>query len=151
MQTDTDLVIEGSTATWTMSNVQGLIGGTYNGTFKLRCFLSPTEELGASRLYRELLGPHASLSSEDESYLAYALTQLKYRVISAPPFWYTPQQAGEMPGSIPDKNVLLLVLDASARAAAAFQAKMTAERDTVLKKTIQSAEDLIQQEGDEDV
>ena len=146
MQTDTDLVIEGSTATWTMSNMQGLIGGTYNGSFKFRCYLSPTEDLTANRLYRELLGPNAILASEDDSYLAYALTQLKYRVISAPPFWYTPQQNGEMPGSIPDRNVILAVLDASARAAAAFQAKMASERETVLKKTIQTAEEMIQQD-----
>ena len=150
MQTDTDLVIEGSTATWTMNNIQGSIGGTYNGTFKFKCWLSPTEDLASNRLYRELLGPHAILASEDDSYLSYALTQLKYRVVSAPPFWTSPQQSGEMAGSIPDREVILVVLDASARAAKAFKDKMATERESILKNTIKTAEEMIQQDKGEE-
>ena len=148
---DTDLMIEGHTAIWSIPpGTQGDIGGTYSGQFKFKTYLSPMQMLAANKEYREMLGANASSASEHDGYLAYALTQLKYRVISSPPFWTTPQQNGAMAGSIPDENVILAVLDAAVRAETVFKAKMASERDSVLKRTITIAEEMLTKEQGEE-
>jgi hypothetical protein len=145
-----DLIFDGHIAIWDMGSIQGEINGTYTGTFKFRSYLSPTQQLAASREYRELLGPNAQLATDHDGHLAYALVQLKHRVISAPPFWNQPLQDGEMAGSIPDLNVILITLDAAIRAENQFKKNMKKERDKVLKKAIKTAEDILVKESEEE-
>lgn len=106
-----DLIIEGSTATWDM-RLDGDIHGTYVGAFRFKCYLSPIEQISADRERRELLGPQPFAAPEHESFLAYALTQLKYRIVSAPPFWASANPAS-LSGDIADENVIAAVLDAA--------------------------------------
>jgi len=149
-ETDTDLIIEGSLATWNMGNIRGDLGGTYTGTFQFRCYMTPVQQIAANRKYRDMLGPNAVLASEHDGYLAYALTQLEKRIVKAPPFWHTPLQNGEMAGSIPDKNVILIILDAAVMAETLYKERMLKDRDTILKKTIAKTEEMLQTESGED-
>jgi hypothetical protein len=145
-----DIILEGSTATWDMGIIQGDVHGTYSGTFKFRCFLTPTQNLAAAREYRELLGPQLMLAPESDGHTAFALTQCKYRILSSPPFWTAPLQNGEMPGNIPDLNVILAVLDAAISSETKYRALMTKERDKMLTRAIGAAEAMAQTEDEQD-
>lgn len=107
----TDIVIEGSTATWNL-RLDGPIKGTYVGAFRFKCFLHPLQKIASSREFREIMGPTPSFANEEESFLAYALTQLKYRIVNAPPFWKSENPAA-MDGDIADENIIAAVLDAA--------------------------------------
>lgn len=94
----------------------GKINGTYIGEFKVRCNLTPMQQIQADRDYRELLGTtNPTLARAAITDMAFALAQLKQRIISAPPFWY--DGASIYPGSqIKDVEVLNIVLDAALEA-----------------------------------
>lgn len=146
MKNSNDILIEGSAATWDMGFVQGDVQGTYSGTFTFRCFLTPTQMLTAGREYREMLGSNFVLATEHEGYVTWCLTQLKQRVIKAPPFWYEPTQSGGMPGDIADLNVLYLVMDAAQRAQDQYQAQRTKDQPELVKQAINAAEKVLESE-----
>lgn len=138
---NTDIVIENTTATWTIPpETSGEILGTYAGTFNFRCYLTPTQELQAGREYRALLGPNGVLAGEHEAQMAYCLTQLKHRIITSPPFWTGHQSDDGQSGNIPDLRVLLLILDAAMRSEQLFKNKVKEEREARLKASIEIAE-----------
>ena len=150
MANPNDILIDGSTATWDMGHINGRISGTYTGTFKFRCFLTPTQSLAAARDYRELLGPQLPMAPEHEKQLSFALTQLKYRVLKSPPFWTAPNADGEIAGNIPDLNVILAVLDAAITAEDKYTTLRATENGELLKSAISaSEEDLAEDEEDE--
>lgn len=109
-----DLKIEGDVATWEM-RMEGSVKGTYVGVFKFRCYLTPLQNIAAGKEQRELLGSNMALATDHESFLAYALTQLKQRIISAPPFWSSTTPNKALEGDLPDENVIEAVLDAAIR------------------------------------
>lgn len=81
---------------------------TYMGTFKVKCLLSPMEQIKADKLYRDLLGTNAHLASNHVASLTYAASQLHLRVVEAPPFW----EGSDIGGAhIKDENVILEVLE----------------------------------------
>ena len=141
-----DIVIDGSIATWTMAAVDGDLGGTYKGTFQFRTFLNPIQQLQAGREFRELLGNNPAFASDTESNLAFAISQLKQRIIKSPPFWSSAAQDGGVAGNIGDLNVIALVLDAAIRAEHAFKERITKEREAVLERAIQVGEALAQKD-----
>lgn len=136
----TDITIDGQIATWIMPTTQGDVGGTYTGTFQFRCILDPLRSLQAGREYRELLGKNAVLASESDSDLAFALTQLKHRVLKAPPFWSSTTQDAEFAGNLPDLNIIVLVLDAALRAENQYKERMAEQREAILNRSIKVAE-----------
>lgn len=81
---------------------------TYMGTFRVKCLLSPLEEIAADKRYRDLLGSNSHLAQENVRRKAFALSQLEQRVIEMPAFWENDIIPG---GHIQDDNVLLEVLD----------------------------------------
>lgn len=82
---------------------------TYKGQFRVKCILSPLEYIQADATYRELLGKtNPQLANEYVSQLAYALSQLKYRVTSSPS-WF--DNANGINGSHVDDKILLHILD----------------------------------------
>jgi hypothetical protein len=142
-----EITITGSRAKWTMPPTQGELQGTYTGTFEFKCFLTPTEQLQAGREHRALLGNLAHMASEIEYKLAYALTQLKLRIVSAPPFWSSTGQDGGIAGNIGDTNVIGLVLNAAELAETMYKTKMTEERDVLLDSSIRLTEDKIKEDA----
>lgn len=137
-----DISIEESTATWTL-NATGSLQGTYIGQFKFRCYLTPMQKITASREYRELLGAHPTLAPEHESFLAYALTQLKQRVISSPPFWSSTLQMSNMSGDLPDENVISEVLDAAIASEIKYKELMKKKKEDALDRSKKAAEKML--------
>jgi hypothetical protein len=147
---NTDIIITGSTAIWQMPLTQGDTLGTYSGRFEFRCFLSPTQMLEAGRIYRELVGNLGSLCSENDSNLAFCLSQLKFRVLRSPPFWSSSVSESGLLGDIPDLNVLALILDSAIRAETLFKQKIAKERESILDRAIKTGEDLMHKEAQEE-
>lgn len=81
---------------------------SYMGTFRVKCLLSPLEEIAADKRYRDLLGSNSHLAQEHVRRQAFALSQLEQRIIEMPAFWENDIIPG---GHIQDDNVLLDVLD----------------------------------------
>lgn len=140
---DNDITLDGSIATWTMPQTDGELGGTYKGTFEFRTFLDPLRQLQAGREYRELLGNLAPQASDSEGNLAFALVQLKHRILRAPPFWSSTLQDSGMAGNIGDLNVIALVLDSAIRAETIYKEKIAKEREDLLNKSIKIAEEIV--------
>lgn len=100
---------------------------TYMGTFKVKCLLSPLEEIEADKVYRELLGPNSHLAQEHVRQQAFALAQLDQRIIEAPPFWDNQILGG---GHIKDRNMVLEVLEKAIEA----QEKYVEQKEKELEK-----------------
>lgn len=132
-----DIQIVGSVATWTM-RLDGDVSGTYTGTFQFHCFLTPLQIIAAGREQRALLGESRTFvetpSYEHEAFLAYLLTQLKYRIISAPPFWGTAGINKSHEGDIPDENVLEKILDAATDAELIYKQRLKKLKDEAIKR-----------------
>lgn len=86
---------------------------TYMGTFRVKCLLSPLEEIAADKRYRDLLGANSHLAQEHVRRQAFALSQLEQRIIEMPPFWENDMIPG---GHIQDDNILLDILDLAVEA-----------------------------------
>ena len=143
---DNDILIEGSMATWVMPLSEGDLGGSYKGTFQFKTFLNPLEQLQAGKDFRELLGPNPQFATEVESRLAFSLTQLKQRIVKAPPFWSSALQDGGMAGNIGDLNIIGLVVDAAYRAENLFKERIAKERESILDRAIKVGEALAQKD-----
>lgn len=144
-----DIIIEGNTATWEIK-LEGDINGTYLGNFRFRCYLTPTQRLAASREYRELLGANPTLAETHIDNLAFALTQLKYRIISAPPFWTSSLSTTNMSGDLPDENIIQATLDAAISAELKYKAQIKVKRSDAIQKAKKAAERLLQARDEED-
>ena len=145
-----EISLNGSTATWTMAPTQGEVLGTYTGSFQFRCFLNPTQLLESGREYRSLLGNMGAQASETEQNVAFALSQLRYRIVKAPPFWESTKQDSAYGGDIPDLNILVLILEKALKAEEMFKENVQREREAILDRSIKSAEELLQkQQGGE--
>lgn len=144
----TDIIIEGNTATWDIK-LDGDINGTYLGSFRFKCYLSPLQQIAANREYREILGPNPSFADEHASFLAYALTQLKYRIVSAPPFWNSANPA-TMSGDLPDENIIAAVLDAALGAEIKYKSQLKSKKLESVARAKAAAEKALNAEVDED-
>ena len=127
------LIVTNNEATYDLHD-EGAMQGTYKGRFKFKCFLTPMETVDIDREIRALVGDNPAFASEDAESLAFALVQLKYRVLSAPPFWNS-QTARYAGGDIPDINVINRVFAAAIEAEGRY-------RDNLKKKKEQAIESL---------
>ena len=100
---------------------------TYMGTFKVKCLLSPLEEIAADKRYRDLLGDNSHLAQEHIRQQAFALAQLEQRIIEMPPFWENDTLPG---GHIKDTNIVLAILDHAVEA----QEKYIQAKESELKE-----------------
>jgi hypothetical protein len=150
MENDTDIIINGSEATWIMPRTDGELGGTYTGTFIFRCFLDPLRQLQAGREYRELLGSLGAQASESEGNISFALCQVKNRLIKGPPFWTSTLQESGMSGNIGDLNIIAMVLDAAIRSENLFKEKIAKERESALDRGIKVGEEILHAEDVEE-
>jgi hypothetical protein len=129
--------------------LDGNIHGTYVGAFRFKCYLSPLQQIAANREYREILGPNPSFASEHESFLAYALTQLKYRIISAPPFWAS-QNPATLAGDIADENIISAVLDAALGSEIKYKSQLKKKKLDAVARAKAATEKLMNDEEGED-
>lgn len=133
-------------ASWDL-NIFAPIGGTYMGHFKFRTVLSPLQEIEADRDYRDLLGKNAEFAATYVENFAYALAQLRQRVISAPPFWM--DGISKFPGSqIRDKEVLEVVLEAAVTAEVKYRKSLSDKHKTAVERLAKALEKKEQEELD---
>lgn len=144
-----DILIEGHNAIWNIASL-GEINGTYAGEFVFRCFLTPTQQIAANREYRELLGSNPTLAPEHESFLAYALTQLKYRIVSSPPFWSATSQINGMAGDVVDEEIITQVLDTAIDCQKKYREQIQERKLEMLEKAKAAAEKIINGQSDEE-
>jgi hypothetical protein len=148
-----DIHLSGGIATWEF-RIEGGISGIYSGSFKFRCYLTPLQKIAAGREQRALLGESRAwvetADYEHEAWLSYALTQLKYRVVSAPPFWTTAGINKSHEGDIPDEEVLEKILDAAVRAELKYKKELKKRKDDALEKANIGAKIVEEQQKKED-
>jgi hypothetical protein len=127
-----DITIEQEYAIWELQDTAP-IGGTYMGTFKFRCYLTPIQMIEADRDYRFLLGDHSpNLASETVENYAYSLAQLKQRVVQAPPFW---NDGSRFPGgNVKDKEIIALVFEAAIQAELKYRSQLEKRHKLQLEK-----------------
>jgi hypothetical protein len=128
-----DIKIEGDRATWEISAV-GNIKGTYLGTFVFRCFLTPLQQIAAGREERALIGENFAFAPDHEKFLAYALTQLKYRIVSSPPFWASANPNGNMSGDLPDPEIVSLVLGSAIDAEVKYKNEIKYRKEAAIER-----------------
>ena len=123
---------------------------TYMGTFKVKCLLSPIEQIKSDKLYRDLLGTNSHLASNHVAQLAYALSELHTRVVESPAFW----SEGELGGShLKDTEVILDVLENALEAQANFieeKQKELADRQKILANLIRKKKVVPEENPDEE-
>lgn len=144
-----DITIDGSTATWELA-ASGDILGLYSGQFKFKCYLTPTEKLAAGRLYRMLLGDHPTTALNHEDNLSFTLAQLKYRVISGPPFWQSAIGLDGIVGDIPDEKVLDIIFEGAIASELKYLATLQQKKAELIEKAKKSAEKILNSDEEED-
>lgn len=140
-----DIRIENNVAVWEI-NAVGNIMGSYHGTFRFRTFLTPLQQISAGREERELIGINMSLAPEHEKFMAYALTQLKYRIVSAPPFWSSANTFGGLAGDLPDEEIINMVLSAAIDAEIKYKAEIKERKEEAVKRARKAAESITKKE-----
>ena len=119
---------EESFNTFHINTVGEKTGQSYIGTFKVQCIMSPMDIIEADKLYRYLLGENIAWASQQAQNFALALSQLKYRVIEAPPFW---ENDTNIAGShVKDYNVIIEIFD-----------KALLAEETFVKESVKRMED----------
>jgi hypothetical protein len=127
-----DIMIENDIGSWNLLH-HGGIAGSYMGLFKFRCFLTPLQIVEADKDFRDLLGPNAAFAASNAENVAYALAQLRQRIVSAPPFWT--EGAGRYGGGgIKDHDILDLVLEAAVTAEIKFRADLTKRHEEAIDR-----------------
>lgn len=103
-----DIRFEGSIALVDYQGIGERNNDTLMGVFKFKTVMTPIDHLKADRLYRELIGsvnPH--LASQEAKNYAFALSQLKYRILESPSFF----KNDEIDGGHLDSNVLIELIN----------------------------------------
>lgn len=144
-----DIIIEGHQAKFNLAAL-GAINGTYTGEFIFRCILTPSQKIAANREYREMLGANPTLAGEHETFLAYALSQLKYRVISAPPFWTSTLQINGIAGDIPDEEIITQILDAAIHAQLKYKHELEKRKMELIERAKTAAEKILAGRDEDD-
>lgn len=125
-------------ASWDL-NITAPIGGTYQGAFKFRTGLSPIQEIEADRDYRDLLGKNAEFAATHIESLAYALAQLRHRVVSGPPFWF--DGVSKFPGSqVRDQEILQIVFEASVAAEVKYRKLLQDKHKSAVERLTKAIE-----------
>lgn len=143
-----DIVIENDVATWQLQ-AEGDIMGTYSGLFKFRCYLLPTQVIAIGREFRTLLGEFGLYANEQQTLFANALTQLKYRVISGPPFWTASLQTGSFPGDLPDESIIGQILNAALDAELKYKQDLLDRKKATIERAKLAAERVFKQQQEE--
>ena len=133
-----DFRFEGSKAYFDFSGIGEKSNITFMGEFCVKTILSPIDHLKSDQLYRELIGPiNPHLASQESKNFAFALSQLKQRILEAPDFF----KNKEIDGGHLDANILIEIINLSIDAETAFsdlQNKKVAEMQDLLAKRIRS-------------
>lgn len=134
-----DIRIEGKQAFFEIHEVAEEDQESYIGEFRCKCLLNPIDNIEADRLYRNLLGDYSYAASDRAKNSAFALSQLKVRLVEYPEFWKSPNVGG---GHIP-YSILMTVLEKAIEAQEQFieqKRKDKEELENMLTKKIKTKE-----------
>lgn len=127
-----DINMEEGTATFSISEVGTATRSTYMGNFKVHCILSPIDLMSADRDYRAFVGNvNPNDCTTHVRNLAFALSQLKYRIIEEPPFWTNPKVGG---GHLKDTDVIISVLNLALEAEESYRQSRKKEAEEIQNK-----------------
>jgi hypothetical protein len=140
---------EDGTVTFRISEVGDRSRTTLQGPFKVKGSLSPYDELAAGRDMRHLLGDNAVSATDHEVNLAYALSQLRHRVVEQPSFWLEASREG-FGGADIDHNIILKVIGLAIDAEVHYRKYLRTEAKRRLKDLESSLNKYDEEEQKED-
>lgn len=126
MESKFEFSTDRASAVFTFDSVGKNTGNTYRGSFRVRTLLDPEQVLSAGRERRALLGSNSAYATDREHDLATALSELRARIIEAPPFWNN--------AKIPDDNILIEVLELAFDVEVEFRKKAESIAQEALNK-----------------
>lgn len=124
-------------------------GETFMGEFTFKVSLNPLEVIATDRYYRELLGGNPLSATNSAQEMAFALSQLKYRIDKAPSWW---EDVFNPNSNFFDYAIIVEVLNLSYEAEQEFKAKTeenlnkAKERIEKVLKNKKSEEETVQDE-----
>ena len=122
---------------------------TYNGSFRVRCIMDPAKVMAAGRKMRQLLGPYGQSASDHEFNLAFALSQLEQRIITAPPWW--DQSKTDVRGDgVADSNIIIGVLDLAIRAEELYNEEVAKSTEEIYNKLSEQIQEINKKKREED-
>jgi hypothetical protein len=123
---------------------------TFKGNFKVKCILSPLDYIQSDATYRELLGKSSpQLVDQYVAQLAYALSQLKYRVTQSPS-WFKNDING-IDGSHVDDKILLYIFDKAIEAEEQYREGVEERYNKAREEVKESIDDGTLNDGKEQV
>jgi len=127
-------------AKFSVNMVGGKTMQTYLGNFKAKCLLNANEYIRANREFMDLIGDSKNLGDPEE--IAFALVQLKYRLVDVPPFWQS-QNSPYDGGEIKDYNIITSVFNICMDAEREYEKMMQEDYDKVKEKIKKQREALV--------
>jgi hypothetical protein len=109
-----EFIFDGSLALVLVTVTDGRTQMEQKGYFKFQCLLEPMQVIGQDALYRDLIGPRPHEADRFAARLAFALAQLKFRVVEGPEWWRKGKD--DLWGTKCDFQVIQGVLDLSVEA-----------------------------------
>jgi hypothetical protein len=140
---------EDGTVTFRISEVGDRSRTTLQGPFRVKGSLSPYDELASGRDMRQLLGAEAVSATDHEVNLAYALSQLRHRIVESPSFWLEASRES-FGGAELDHNIILKVLNMAIEAEVTSRKNLRNEAKRRLKDMEASLEKYDKEEEKED-
>ena len=122
---------------------------SYSGMFKVKCVMSPMEYINSDSLYRKLLGEsNPQYASDLAGRMAYAIAQLKYRIMDCPD-WFKSDNG--MYGSNSEDNVLLYVFDKCVEAEMLYREGMEKRAKEAKKEAVKTIDEQTKVKAKEEI
>jgi len=149
--------MEKEQATFTIDAIGSFDKKRYVAGFVVKAFLNPIDRISADKLRRELLGPNPESAGSEEKTMAFALAQLKYRVIEAGPFWFKGSDIGG--AALKNDNIIYHVFNLATKAEEEYGKLLSQEAEQMEKalnnsldsQTLKGFEKDLEEEVDEEL
>lgn len=137
------------TAEFYVNQIGSADKSTYKGMFKIKCVIGPIQFINSDALYRKLLGEsNPQYASDLAGRLAYAISQLKYRISDCPD-WFKSENG--MYGSEVQDNILLYVFDKCVEAEMIYREEMEKRAKEAKKEVVESVDEQAKAKTKEEV
>lgn len=130
MEISLDLI--NGTAKFNITVINELDYETYTGVFEVRTAMSALQTVQADERYRRLLGDNLQFATPKALQIAFSLSQLSQRVISAPSWW----DSSIIPGGHLAENVIVEVLTYAVEAEKQYRDAKMKKLDEIKKELI---------------
>jgi len=146
----TDLVVNSDgTAKFSINIVGTTTMQTYFGNFKCKCSLNAIEYIKSNKEFIEEVGSSSNFGEPEE--IAFALIQLKYRLLNWAPFWAIGDSVNINGGHLKDYNVITHVFNICMKAEEEYKDMMKKEYNKVKDKIAEQRDQIIKQRSEKDL